>query len=338
MGVEATLHCFIYGRKPSEELEELCSKVYYYPRRTGLMSNLSPLPYTVQSRRSPLLEQNLLKDDHPILFEVLHTCGLMDDERFSKRKKIYRHSNIEHDYYRHLAEAEKNPLKKIYLKTEASKLEKFEGILNHADVILAVNELDALYFKKSYPSAKTQYIPSFHENDDVNIKPGKGDFILYHGNLSIAENYEAAEWLVKNVFSKISHPVTIAGLQPPAFLKSLVSRHSNIRLIENPEQEEMTGLIQNAHVHCLYTAQATGLKLKLLNVLFKGRFTVCNSNMTAGTGLTGNRGLSISEEFVSDLEACFKQEFTEDLAAERKEILSRFDNRRNISDLLKAVF
>jgi len=44
-------------------------------------------------------------------------------------KKIYRHSNIEHEYYRELAKAETSLIKKLFLKVEAFKLKRFEKIL-----------------------------------------------------------------------------------------------------------------------------------------------------------------------------------------------------------------
>ena len=124
-GVKIYLHCFTYGRKPAKELEALCEKVYYYDRKTGLAANLSLKPYTVLSRQSTELEKNLLENDYPILFEVLHTCYLLPDKRFASRKKIYRHSNIEHEYYLELSRSEKSVIKKVYLKLEAFKLKLF---------------------------------------------------------------------------------------------------------------------------------------------------------------------------------------------------------------------
>jgi len=72
-GVKVYLHCFTYGRQKSPELDLLCEKVFYYERITGFFSNLSFLPYNVKSRRSSVLEENLLADQHPILYEVLNT-------------------------------------------------------------------------------------------------------------------------------------------------------------------------------------------------------------------------------------------------------------------------
>lgn len=340
-GVKIHLHCFRYGRKPAKELEQLCEKVYYYERRTGLFANISISPYTVKSRQSRALEQNLLSNEFPILFEVLHTCYLLNDPRFRNRKKIYRHSNIEHAYYYELSKTEKRLLKKIYLLVEAWKLRRFESILSHADLIMAVNQKDTEYFKTRYPKVRSVYLPSFHPNTDLNIKPGKGEYVLFHGNLSVSENYEAATWLIKHVFSEINFPVVIAGLDPPEFLVSLIGEHTNIKLRKSPNEDEMTQLVRNAHIHVLYTHQPTGLKLKLLNVLFKGRFVICNRHMLSGTGLRENHTLIISdsaEQFVLEVSKYFYKEFSSEFLKERQELTAHFNNFQNSKKLISEIF
>ncbi|MCW3075712.1 MAG: Mannosyltransferase [Bacteroidetes bacterium] len=335
-GVKIHLHCFSYGRKPAKELEVLCEKVYYYPRKVGLFSNLSALPYNVKSRQSKELEQNLLSNDYPILFEVLHTCYLMADVRFKDRKKIYRHSNIEHDYYKHLAHSEKNFLKKIYLKIEARKLEKFEKVISEASYILAVNKADAVYFEKKYIKPLTLYLPSFHANEGLTIQPGQNDYILYHGNLSVSENYEAAYWLIENVFSHTNQKVIIAGLNPPGFLKAKINSYKNIVLIENPTNERMSELIDRAQIHCLHTNQGTGLKLKLLNVLYKGRFILCNKEMLEGTGIEEGKTLILcntKEDYIHTISRLMTVEFTAELLPERETMTAAFDNSQNAKKL-----
>lgn len=341
-GVKIFLHCFEYGREPAEALEHLCEKVYYYPRKTGVSSNLSYLPYNVRSRQSEELEKNLLSNDFPILFEVLHTCYLLIDQRFQHRLKLFRHSNIEHVYYDHLARSEKSLLKKAYLKIEARKLERFEKVVANADHILAVNEEDAAYFTKNYKAPKTWFVPSFHANDDVVVSPGKGEYILYHGNLSVSENYEAADWLIDHVFSKIKHPVVIAGLRPPHFLREMAQAHKHISLVADPDEKTMNKLVSEAQVHALYTSQATGLKLKLLNVMFKGRFIVCNENMLRGTRFAENKTAGVftgesGEQFISIINQLMHKSATEILFSERKQAVSFYSNEVNakkISDLL----
>jgi len=339
-GVKIYLHCFTYGRQPAKELDEICEKVYYYERATGFLSNLSLLPYTVKSRQSSQLAKNLLLNDFPILFEVLHTCFLMRDPRFKNRKKIYRHSNIEHDYYSELAKSERSTTKRIYLKIEALKLRMFERILKHANLILAVNRKDCIYFNEKYPGVSTVYLPSFHPGARAGIKEGQSEYILFHGNLSISENYEAAEWLIQKVFSKINFRVVIAGLNPPEFLRDLIAQHKNIQLKESPNDEELVHLLRGAQVHVLYTAQATGLKLKLLNVLFKGRFILCNPQMLSGTDVDESNSLFICEspeDFIRKISHYYYKEFTEDLVRERCKVIEVFDNGANVRKLIELV-
>jgi hypothetical protein len=340
-GVKVHLHAFEYGRKTSAQLEALCEKVYYYPRKTGLLANLSLDPYTVKSRQSVALETNLLSNDFPILFEVLHTCYLMDDVRFKHRKKIYRHSNIEHDYYNELSRSEKSITKKLYLKLEAIKLERFESILNHADLILAVNKRDTEYFKKKFPKVHSEYLPSFHANSTSTSKLGSNDYVLFHGNLAISENYEAVLWLAEHVFSKLEFKVIVAGLNPPTFLLNELAKYSNIKVKASPNEEEMIQLIRNAQVHVLWTSQPTGLKLKLLNVLFKGRFVVCNPNMLAGTEIGQSQSLFVCDtaaDFIEKINACLYRDYTEALNQEREKVTAAFSNATNVQRLIRFVF
>jgi hypothetical protein len=338
-GIRIHLHCFTSRRPPAPELEKVCVDVKYYPRRTGILANLSLLPYTVRSRRSDELLQNLLANDFPVLFEVLHTCHLLNHPALKDRVRIYRHSNIEHEYYSRLAETERSLVKKIYLKVEAWKLRRFESIVKHADVICAVNAIDAGYFRKKFPQVDTRYIPSFHPNEDVNSETGRGTYALFHGNLSVSENYEAAAWLAGNVFPSLTCQVVVAGLNPPAFLVTLLGALRNVRLVASPSLGEMERLIAEAQVHVLYTHQATGLKLKLLNVLFGGRFVICNPAMLSGTGILAGATVVTATspiEFTTAVDQCMNRDFTPELLGERKLITSTFRNQLN-AELMQRV-
>lgn len=340
LGIKIHLHCFEYGRKHAPELEKVCEKVYYYDRRTYLANHLTLLPYTVQSRISKKLRKRLLKDDSPILCEVLHTCYILKDPAFKHRLKIYRHSNIEHEYYKGLANAEKNFIKRLYLKTEAFKLKRFERIVEHANLILAVNQHDAEYYRKHYPKVHTEYLPSFHVNEKVTSKEGSGNYILFHGNLSVAENLEAVEWLIDNVFAKIQQRVIIAGLNPPADLENRIDSLSHVEIVSNPSEAKMNELIADAHIHVLYTAQATGLKLKLLNVLFAGRHIICNRHMIEGSGVSANASLCIANsaaDMIAKINETRAIPFSQGLIEARKELVQPFNNQINAQKLVDLL-
>jgi hypothetical protein len=338
-GIKVILHCFEYGdRKRSAELEKLCEKVYYYKRNISFINQLSALPFNVISRISSELKQNLLKDSHPVLFEVLHTCYLLNDPDLKYRKKLFRHSNIEHDYFLELAKGEKSFLKKIYLRIEAWKLKRFEKQIIHADYILSVSEADLAYFKKTYPKTPSVYLPSFHGFDELQCKTGHGEYILYHGNLSVSENYNAALWLIENVFSKIKYPIIFAGLNPPAHLVEMIKKHSNISLKQNCSEQEMRSLIEDAHIHCLYTEQATGLKLKLLNVLYSGRFVIANTVMLFGTKLMKACYIAMdSGDYIDWINSLMLKEFTFEEIGDRKHYVSKMDNAEKTKTLKELI-
>ncbi len=322
-GVSIILHCFEYERTDVEPLREYCEKIFIYKRKTGFKSALHYIPYIVYSRRSKELLDNLCKDSYPILFEGIHTCYYLSHPKLKSRFKIYRESNIEHIYYYHLMKAERNYLSKIYFFSEAVKLFLFQLKISDSSLMLAVSKKDTEYLKKFFPNVKVEFLPSFHSNIELSIKQGKGDYVLYHGNLSVSENIEACIYLIKNVFSKINFPVIIAGKVPAQGIYNAAHGFSNIKIIASPLEQEMNELIRNAQVHLLITFQSTGLKLKLLNTLYKGRFVLVNQMMLAGTGLESICTISNSkEEIKQSLLKLIDKEFDNEEIALRKQTLS----------------
>jgi hypothetical protein len=283
---------------------------------------------------------NLLRDDFPVLFEGLHTCYSLDDPGLKGRMKIYRESNIEHHYYYHLFKAEKNIFKKLFHLTESMKLGIYQNKLKNADLMLAVSQTDTDYLKGVFPNHKIEYLASFHPNEDFSVIPGMGEYALYHGKLSVTENYNAARFLIEKVFSGLDRKLIIAGLEPPQHLINLINKHKNIELIENPDDEKMSGLIRNAHINVLATFQATGLKLKLLNCLYQGRFCLVNPEMVQGTGLESLCEIAASaEEFKNQVEILFAKSFDLSKINLRQKLLEEnYSNRKNAERLVDLIF
>ena len=340
-GIKIHLHCYEYpGRPRSKELNTYCEEVFYYPRLTGINSALSPKPYIVSSRRSEEMINRLTNDDYPILFEGLHSCFYLDDKRIKDRFKVYRESNIEHRYYFNLFKVDKKIGKKAYFLSESMKLKMYQKVLGHADLMLVVSEEDTRYLQKHFPGKKVEFLPSFHANNKIESLTGKGEYALYNGNIEVPENAHAVKYLINEVFSKLEIPLKVAGMNPPQEIIDLVSKHKNISLIPNPSDDVMFDLIRNAHVNILVTFQATGLKLKLLNTLYKGRFCLVNDKMLNGTNLQSLCAIANTpDELKSKLKILFKQDFKEEQIQIRQEKLNhRFSNNQNADKLVELVF
>jgi hypothetical protein len=338
-GFKLHLHCFQYNREPAPDLKKYCTSVDYYPRMTSLLSLLTIKPYIVYSRRSGKLLENLLKDKYPILFEGLHSCYYLDHPKLRGRIKIYRESNIEHQYYFQLSKAEKNIFIKFFFFSASLKLRLFQNVLSKASLILTVSKEDNNYLAARFPGVRVEYLPSFHHDNEVTIMPGKGNFILYQGNLGVPENFRAAEFLIREVFGGVNRQLVIAGLNPPDHLVRLANSRPNITLIANSTDERMAELIRTAQINLLVTFQATGLKLKLLNALFNGRFCLVNPGMITGTELgplceIGND----AKELRKKIDELMDLSFDEQWITRRREILMKWhsntENCKKLRDLL----
>jgi len=338
-GIEVILHTFMYGKSTSVELENICKKVYYYKRIKPINPFGFRIPYIVKSRKSINLLNNLKNNDFPILFEGLHTCYYLKNKYLTNRIKIVRMHNIEHDYYYNLYLIEKNILKKIYFATESKLLKSYQKMLKYSDSIAVISSNDFDYLKTLF-NKKVFYLPVFHGNTEIKSKLGKGTFAFYHGKLSVGENNEAAMFLIKEVFKYIDYKLIIAGLNPSESLIQEAKKYKNVEVIANPSFEKMEELIQNAHIHVLPTFQATGIKLKLLNSLYNGRFVVANKFMTENTGVENLcYHADSAEEMIGKIIFYSEKNFTEEEIIFRQNILNvNFNQTKNIQLLIKKAF
>ena len=338
MGVHIHLHCFEYGRAHSKELESFCETVSYYPRKSGLLQQFSLLPYIVASRRSAKLLESLKTNDYPILFDGLHSSYYIDHPSLSKRKKIVRLHNIEHNYYSTLARFEPNLIKKMYFQSESYKLRMYETVLCKADYLLPISDADQAYIKEKFNNSV--YLPPSHPFTEPDIKTGFGEYIIYHGDLSIQENVSIALFLISEVFPVISCKCIIAGKNPPAKVISRAMQYSNIEVVPNPDNNKMSELISNAHINLLPALASNGFKLKILIALFSGRHCLINSVVAKNTSLRSLCHVGDSyEEIIRIIHSLMQERFTENMIIERKKILSdRWNNNINGEKLIELIF
>lgn len=335
-GVEIILHVFDYGRGQSEELHEICSEVHYYRRKNRAIGLLKKDPMITLTRDSKELLQRLQKDDYPILFEGQHTTSFLNHPSLEGRKKLVRLHNVEHEYYSALHEGTNNLGKSVYFKREAEKLRKHEDTLKNADQLLCITQKDTEYYQNKFGNAS--YLPvAIQCKAESNLRNSLSPFILYHGNLSVSENVNAAKWLLENICPTIDHDFIFAGKDPSSELIKRIEKSSNVTLIENPSQELMVKLINSAKAHVFHTNQTTGIKIKLLNALCSGAPIFCNQSMVEGTGL---KDICIvnnePNEYVSALNR-FLKDGHNNTKADRNNLLENFSYSSHADKLLSFL-
>jgi len=128
-------------------------------------------------------------------------------------------------------------------------------------------------------------------------------------------------------------------MAPTDRLRELVMQHEHIRLVENPDEAEMTNLLAKAHINLLVSSQSSGVKLKLINALFRGRFCIVNDHMVSGTGLAKlcyvrNSAAAIRQT----IEALINVPFEQGKITERRTVLElEFSNAENAKKLMSLI-
>ena len=336
-GVKIKLHCFEYGRAEASELGKYCEKVYYYPRSKSYLKLLSNKPFIVNTRNHKALLKNLAEDSRPILFDGLHTTFFLRHHALKNQKKIVRTHNIEHDYYEFLSRSTEITKEKFFFKQEAIKLRNYEKVLNHADHLLCISSSDTNYFNSKY--GKSIYVSAFHPFDELCNEKGIGEYIIFHGNLEVAENLNVVNFLIEYIFTEITYPFYIVGKNPPKKLVDRIQDIPHINLFSNVSEEVMDVLIRDSQICLIPTFQPTGLKLKLLNSLYAGRHCITNSMMVQNTGLEKLCTIvNTQSEMIAAIQNLFDKRFREEDIEKRKIILeNEFSNEKNAQKILDLL-
>jgi hypothetical protein len=268
----------------------------------------------------------------------LHTTAVLLDKRLKNRKIYVRAHNVEHDYYNGLGDTERCGWKRLFYHIEAWKLRRYEPVLKKATGIFAISQKDSDYFAQRYRNVVL--VPGFSAADSVCSETGRGEYVLYHGNLSVRENEDAAKWLIENVFSELDLHCIVSGLNPSDKLKKLADNYSNVTLVANPDDAEMIDLLRQAQVNILVTNQPTGLKLKLLNALYNGRFCLVNSDMVKGTSLESLCVVADEpDQMIAEIKRLMEEDFTEDDIEERDaQMRQLYDNESNATKIIRAIY
>lgn len=336
LGVNVYLHCYYDDRKPSKVLDHLCEQVYYYKREKKLAKVFSTIPFIVSTRSSQRLITTIKSIQAPILFEGLHTTGILLQEEFKSHKTMVRMHNIEHSYYQGLYKSEKHYRKKLYFWLESKKLKHYESILNNVDMVLSISPMEQDYFKTKVNTSI--YVPVFHRNSGLVSTNKKGDYVLFHGDLRVADNIKSAEYLIR-VFKDLPNYnlVLASSFNNKAVINSIKNHHNiNFQVIE--DNTSLNTIFENAQMHVILSFQNTGIKLKLINALYQNRHVLANTIVTQGTGLEKICEIfETPDELKEIIKAKYALDFPESELSNREKTLEQFSTERSAKQIIDLL-
>lgn len=340
LNIKIHLHCFEYGRGIQEELNKYCKEVFYYKRVTGIKSFSFKLPYIVNSRKNDELLANLLKDNYPVLLEGIHCTYFLYKNALKDKKVFVRLHNVEFEYYKQLARSATSFFKKIYFLYESRLLKKYEKAIASSAENIAVTLADKEVYQHTFGANKIKYLPVFIPYTSIEASEGKGNYCLYHANLSVDENEKAATWLMEKVFNDLDIPFVVAGKNPSKKLAELMHQNTSTCLIANPSDAELNDLIKKAQINVLPSFNTTGIKIKLLNALYNGRHCIINNGAGDGSGLQGLCTVCAdADSFKKNIVNLYNTWFTkEDIQMRRQLLLPVYNNEQNARQLIQWIY
>ena len=335
LGVKIFLHAYIFDKKTKQkELEKYCEKVFYYDRKKRVPSLFSLLPFRIKSRVNEALNNNLKNLNFPILFEGLHTVYPL--AKFNLRDAYVRTHNIEHLYFFGLAKSEKNILKKIFFQFEGWKLKIFEKQIKKAKGIFTISPFEQKHFSQLHENS--HYIPAFHEYLEIKNNTKNGDFILYHGDLRVSDNVKAALFLI-DVYKNTPYKFVIASSVKEKKVLNQIDQCDTIFLENIRDKKDLDLLFEKAHINTLVTFQKTGIKLKLLNALYKGKHIIANTELIEDTGLENLCNIAnTKEEILQKTAQLFKEKFSDLEVEKRAKKLNEFKPETAAKKIVRIIF
>ena len=334
-GVRIGLHCFVYGQYlPQDILKEITKEVHYYPRSVWPVFFDKGQPFVISSRKNNLLLRRLQDDNIPVLFEGLQTTGWIED--LTKRKRFLRAHNVEHKYYHQLAQ-NSGGFRSLIFNRESQCLEEYET--SHAkdfDVVFSISTDDQQWFRTH--GANAELLPPFHGFAQADIVAGKGEYLLYQGDLSIEINQRALLEVIRMIPESFPLSLVVAGRSGDQAFESKIASFANIRREANVSQDKMTELIRHAHIILVHSLHAEGMKMKLFPALFQGRFIAANRLSASNSVLDDAIHFYEPTTFIPILLQLSSASFDEGELKNRKTILAQMpDDATNARQIIRYL-
>ena len=118
-----------------------------------------------------------------------------------------------------------------------------------------------------------------------------------------------------------------------------ISKYKNIKFKQLVNENNLVELFGKAHINALPTFQNTGIKLKLLNALYQGRFIITNGCMIDQTGLESLCERASSKTgFLNKTEELYRRNYDETIKEERRRVLKDFDPEKSAKKIIHVIF
>jgi glycosyltransferase involved in cell wall biosynthesis len=226
----------------------------------------------------------------------------------SNAKIVLRSPNVEYMIWERMANEEKNPIKKYYLRVLARRLKNEElAALNTFDALFTVTKNDLDIYAANGCTIPMEFIPTGLDVTKSTIaNSDKVEFpsIFHIGALDWMPNQEGLAWFLDNVWSRINQQFPemkfyIAGRGDATWFDS--SQYKNVILLG--EIEDAAAFISSKAIMIVPLFSGSGMRVKIIEGMALGKAVVSTSIGIEGIIHHQNEDVLIADTPKSFIEA-----------------------------------
>ncbi|MCZ4407833.1 glycosyltransferase [Cryomorphaceae bacterium 1068] len=245
-----------------------------------------------------------------LIFIDHYEMGQYVPKSFDKPVVLHEH-NAEFVMWERLGEIEKNPLKKALINLEASRIKRAEKMYaKNASVIFAApNDIEEL---AGIGVDRKKLKPTYHLGEDFLLERPDLEFdltekaLLFVGTLTWEANIDGLLWFLDEIYPSVLE-------KQPDIHFYIVGKNPDPRLIyraQRFESVELTGFVEDlepyfkkARAFVIPLRFGSGIKVKLLNAMYRGIPIVTTPIGTEGLEVVSGRDLFCTQSEKEQVEA-----------------------------------
>lgn len=229
--------------------------------------------------------------------------------KYSQAKVLLRAHNVEHRIWRRIAQCEKNPLKRWYLKHLSLTLGAYEREhVNDYDGVMCITDTDAEFFRSAgcrKPLVSIPFGVPLEPVENVDEEP----FSLFHlGSMDWLPNVEGIRWFLSEVWPQLHRQVPqarfyLAGRRMPEDLLRLDME--GVKVVG--EVPDAMYFINSKQINVVPLLSGSGIRVKIIEAMSAGKVVVTTTIGAEGIHYTDGRDLLIAdtpEAFVRQIQRC----------------------------------
>lgn len=304
------------------KLLEVCASITSYPVNKGHRNFSFSVPYAVAKYQNEQLENDLAKNNYPILIEGLGPCSLAFSKILANKKIWVRLLTFAPGYFGYLQERSKAPLKKLYYQREAVLAKKLLKKISQRVWWIVPSLADKTELENVFLGGNILTLDLFNNNNTITSKTGLGNYCLFQGNLADAATHKTAVWLLTHVFHNLTVPFVITGNNPAPALIELAHKQPHTCIVANPSAPERSDMIEKAQIILQPSFIKSGPDEALIEGIKMGRHCLTNSKTTGNPYAPCYHQGSSASAFQEIIVQLYHHPFSEEEIETRKKALA----------------